>query len=41
VKNTALGTVSTFDIQKDGALVQIDQDKDDSVAGSSIGLAGK
>jgi len=41
VKNTALGTVSTFDIQKDGGLVQIDQDEDDSVAGSSIGLAGK
>jgi len=40
VKNSLLGTVTTFEVEKDGGLVQIDQDEDDSIVGSSIGLAG-
>ena len=40
VKNTLAGTVTSFEIEGDGALVQIDQDRDTSTAGSSIGIAG-
>lgn len=38
-KNSLLGTVTAFRIEDDGALTQIDQERDDSVFGS-IGLAG-
>jgi len=38
-KNSFLGTVTAFRVEKDGALTQIDQERDDSVFGS-IGLAG-
>lgn len=40
VKNTLLGTVTSFVIEADGALTQIDQDRDDSTGPGSIGLAG-
>ena len=38
-KNSLLGTVTAFRIEDDGALTQIDQERDDSFFGS-IGLAG-
>ena len=41
VKNTLEGTVTTFRIEKDGGLVQIDEDRDSSLGGGSIGIAGK
>ena len=40
VKNSLLGTVTTFRIEDDGALTQIDQDPDASGGGGSIGIAG-
>ena len=40
VKNSLLGTVTSFRIEDDGALVQIDQDRDSSIGAGSIGLAG-
>lgn len=40
VKNSLLGTITSFRIEDDGALVQIDQDRDSSMGGGSIGLAG-
>ncbi len=40
VKNSLQGTVTTFRIEDDGALVQIDQDRDASMGGGSIGIAG-
>jgi len=40
VKNSLQGTVTTFQIEDDGALAQIDQDRDASMGGGSIGIAG-
>ena len=40
VKNSVLGTVTSFPVEDDGALVQIDEDRDTSVTGS-IGIAGQ
>ncbi len=40
VKNTLQGTVTTFRVEQDGGLVQIDTDRDSSIPGGSIGLAG-
>lgn len=39
VKNTLQGTVTTFEIERDGALTWLDSDRDDSPGGGSIGLA--
>lgn len=39
VKNTLEGTVTTFQIEQDGALTELDSDRDDSMGGGSIGLA--
>lgn len=41
VKNTFLGTVTTFRIERDGALTQLDVDRDDSPGGGSVGLAAQ
>jgi len=40
VKNSLEGTVTSFRVEDDGALVQIDEDRDTSVTGS-IGIAGQ
>ena len=40
VKNSLLGTVTSFRIEDDGVLVQVDQDRDSSLGFGSIGLAG-
>ena len=40
VKNSVLGTVTSFPVEDDGTLVQIDEDRDTSVTGS-IGIAGQ
>jgi len=41
VKNTLQGTVTTFRIERDGALTQLDSDRDDSPGLGSIGLAAR
>lgn len=41
VKNTLQGTVTTFEIERDGALTQPDSDRDNSPGGGSIGLAAR
>ncbi len=41
VKNSLQGTVTTFEIERDGALTWLDSDRDDSAGGGSIGLAAK
>jgi len=35
------GTVTTFEIERDGALTLLDSDHDDSPVGGSIGFAGR
>ena len=41
VKNSLRGTFTTFRIEDDGALTELDEDRDASLTGGSIGLAGQ
>ena len=41
VKNSLQGTVTTFQIERDGALTELDSDRDDSPGLGSIGLAAR
>ncbi len=41
VKNTIQATVTAFRIEREGALTQLDSDRDGSPGGGSIGLAAR
>lgn len=41
VKNTIQGTLTTFQIEQDGALTELDVDRDDSLGLGSIGRAAR